>query len=177
MEAIVVRAHKGTLAAAKRWASSSFPRWRQAQREGSAGRPRGLCSARQREGGYKRQGQHRWQASQRHSTSAVFPSASARADGLGPRASCPRRWTAPIDPARVRFGSRFGIPPASRSSGSAARIGIGDSCGQAMLIGEKRPQGAALRGCGGGDGPGVLRPNGNAACAKRHPSGRNRGSY
>ena len=46
--------------------------------------------------------------------------------GLAPRASCQSRWTVPTDPVRAQSGSRFGIRPASRCSGSAARSGIGD---------------------------------------------------
>jgi hypothetical protein len=42
------------------------------------------------------------------------------------RASFPRGWTVPIDPARAASGSRSAIPPASRCSGSGARGGIGD---------------------------------------------------
>jgi hypothetical protein len=46
--------------------------------------------------------------------------------GLVLRASSPSGWTASLDPVRARSGSRFAIQPASRYSGSAARIGTGD---------------------------------------------------
>jgi len=46
--------------------------------------------------------------------------------GFVPRASSPRRSTAPINPGDARSGSRSAIPPASLCRGSAARIGIGE---------------------------------------------------
>jgi hypothetical protein len=46
--------------------------------------------------------------------------------GLAPNALSRSGWTEPIDPVLVRSGSRSGIPPAMRCSGSAARIGTSD---------------------------------------------------
>jgi len=46
--------------------------------------------------------------------------------GSVPRVSFRRRSMARIDLARVASGSKSAIPPASRCSGSAARIGIGE---------------------------------------------------
>jgi hypothetical protein len=54
------------------------------------------------------------------------PSVFEHAAGLVLKASSRSTPTAPIDPVRVRAGSRCAIPPALRCNGSAARIGIGD---------------------------------------------------
>jgi hypothetical protein len=47
--------------------------------------------------------------------------------GLAPRASFPKGWTVPTDPARAAPGSRSAIPPASPCSGSGARFGIDEA--------------------------------------------------
>jgi hypothetical protein len=45
--------------------------------------------------------------------------------GLAPRASCRRRSTARIDPARAASGSRSAIPPALRCNGRGVSFGNG----------------------------------------------------
>src|SRR6266404_9432541 len=65
----------------------------------------------------------------------TVPPYSSTPAGLAPRALSRSGWMAPIGLVRARSGSRSGIPPALRCSGSVATIGTDDLEAGALSFG------------------------------------------